>query len=47
MELDPDDIFKDDEDDPDSEFYQVSSLFLVSFIYLFDLSFISPQKMKH
>jgi hypothetical protein len=35
MELDPDDIFKDDEDDPDSEFYQVRSLLLVTFTYLF------------
>ncbi|KAF9672714.1 hypothetical protein SADUNF_Sadunf11G0073200 [Salix dunnii] len=38
MELDPDDIFKDDEDDPDSEFYQQRESSKEFVVYLVDAS---------
>lgn len=31
MELDPDDVFKDEDEDPESEFFQVSFFYLIFF----------------
>lgn len=37
MELDPEDVFRDEDDDPESEFYHVRSVSLfVYFLFIFD-----------
>lgn len=38
MELDPDDIFRDDEDDPDNDFYQERQASKELVVYLVDSS---------